>query len=206
MSRPPHLELVDADEAALISAAGRGDAAAFSSLYARYYPLVARRLAHLIGPEPATIDDLAQDTFVRALRTLSSYRGECPFRHWLLRLAMSIARDEQRRTRRSIWRLFTKADALERLDLPSAATPDHAELRAVHAALATLSVKLREVVVLFELEGETLAEIAAQLEISIHTAGSRLRRGREQLRAALERAGYGELRHSPVVLFVGEKA
>lgn len=206
MNRPPHLELVDADEAALIDAAARGDAAAFSTLYARYYPLVARRLSHLIGPKPATIDDLAQDTFVRALRTLSSFRGECPFRHWLLRLAMSIARDEQRRTQRSIWRLFTKADALEQLDLPATAAPDHAELRAVHAALATLSTKLREVVVLFELEGETLAEIAAQLEISIHTAGSRLRRGREHLRAALERAGYGELRHPPVVLFVGEKA
>ena len=62
-------------------------------------------------------------------------------------------------------------------------------LRLVHAALERLSPRLREAVVLFELEGLSLAEMAVALEIPLHTAASRLRRGREKLRVALQLLG-----------------
>lgn len=202
------------DDAVLIRAAAAGDASAFSRLYDRYYKIVARRLSHLLGPKTshATVDDLAQDTFVRAMHALPSFRGDSPFRFWLLRIAMSVARDEQRRTQRSLWRLFfSSADeqrAAQQTSSETATADAYADLRAVHDALATLTPRLREVVVLFELEGESLAEIAALLEVPLHTVGSRLRRGREQLREALRRAGYEEAATATTtsaVVWIGER-
>lgn len=199
------------DDAALIRAAATGDAGAFSRLYDRYYKVVARRLSHLLGPKTshATVDDLAQDTFVRAMHALPSFRGDSPFRFWLLRIALSVARDEQRRTQRSLWRLFFSSADEQRAAQTSAqsgAADAYADLRAVHDALATLSPRLREVVVLFELEGESIAAIAALLEVPLHTVGSRLRRGREQLREALRRAGYEEATTTvSAVAWIGER-
>jgi len=192
------------DEAALVRAAGAGQAAAFSTLYDRYCRVVARRLSHLLGPAFA-VDDLVQDTFLRVMQGLPGFRGESPFRHWLLRIATSVARDEQRRTKRSIWRLFLDPDTIDEAPAAASSTEAYADLLLVHRALQKLSPRLREVVVLFELEGQTLAAIAAELDISIHTAGSRLRRGREKLRHVLERAGYGALAGSPTVLCTAER-
>ena len=76
-------------------------------------------------------------------------------------------------------------------------------LRAVHRALGQLSDSLREAVVLFELEGLSLAEMSLELDVPLHTAASRVRRGREKLRRSLERMGYAPLLQS-VVLCGGE--
>jgi RNA polymerase sigma-70 factor (ECF subfamily) len=183
---------VDADDLLLARAAAKGDEAAFASLYDHHASSVAKRLSHLLGPTNG-VDDLVQETFVRAMRSLSQFRGDCSFRHWLLRIATSIARDEQRRTRRSIWKLFTEPDQIEQTLAADVADADrYADLVAVHRALRQLSPRLREVVVLFELEGESLAEIAAQLEVSVNTVASRLRRGRARLRSLLYRSGYSD--------------
>jgi RNA polymerase sigma-70 factor, ECF subfamily len=194
----------DDEESSWIRDTLAGRVAAFSHLYARYYGVVARRLTHLMGPAGA-VDDLVQDTFVRAMNGLPQFRHQSPFRHWLLRIATSVARDEQRRVRRSIWRLFLEPDEIN--DTPAPAPGDaYADLTAVHRALQRLSPRLREVVILFELEGQTLAEIAAELEISLHTAGSRLRRGREKLRRALIKGGYAELAELPSALCIEDRA
>jgi RNA polymerase sigma-70 factor (ECF subfamily) len=190
----------DADDLLLARAAARGDEAAFARLYERHAGRVAKRLSHLLGPAGG-VDDLVQETFVRAMKSLPQFRGDCSFRHWLLRIAMSLARDEQRRARRSIWKLFTEPEEIEQTLAADVADADrYADLVAVHRALAKLSPRLREVVVLFELEGESLAEIAAQFEVPVNTVASRLRRGRERLRGLLHRSGYAdELSPAPMV-------
>jgi RNA polymerase sigma-70 factor (ECF subfamily) len=181
-----------ADELSLVRAAANGDATAFARLYDAYYERVTRRLSHLLGPT-SNVDDVLQETFLRAMRALRQFRGERPFRHWLLRIAMSAARDEQRRSRRAIWRLFSEPDQIEQARSSDVRDAErYADLVAVHRALRQLSPRLREVVILFELEGESLADIAAQLSLSTNTVASRLRRGRERLRAALERSGYAD--------------
>jgi RNA polymerase sigma-70 factor (ECF subfamily) len=182
------------EEAALIRAAMSGEAGAFSRLYDRYVELVVRRLSHFSGPS-GNLDDLVQETFLRAMKALPRFRGDSPFRHWLLRIAVSVALDEQRRTRRSLWRLFVKPEQMDEVVSPSRTAEAYADLAAVHRALARLSPRLREVIVLFELEGLPLHEIAAELRVSIHTVGSRLRRGREKLRQLLAQSGYSDLVH-----------
>ncbi len=188
------------DEPELIRAAASGDARAFAKLTERHVAAVARRLSHLVGPGGA-VDDLVQETLIRALRALPRFRGESPLRPWLLRIATSVARDEQRRARRSIWRLFVEPDEIDQALAVDGRGPDAwADLTTVHRALRRLSPRLAEVVILFELEGASLAEIAADLEVPIDTVGSRLRRGRERLRALLERSGYADLaRRAPLL-------
>jgi RNA polymerase sigma-70 factor, ECF subfamily len=193
------------DEPELIRAAVGGDRVAFSRLCDRHAAAVARRLSHLSGPSGA-VDDLLQETLLRAMRAVTGFRGECAFRTWLLGIATSVARDEQRRARRSIWRLFLEPEELD--EAPACAgrgAEAYADLAAVHRALDRLSPRLREVVILFELEGASLAEIAAELGVSIHTVGSRLRRGRERLRELLERSGYGDLAAPAPLLCLKER-
>jgi RNA polymerase sigma-70 factor (ECF subfamily) len=190
-AREPSRPSPNDDEPALVTAAARGDTLAFRRLYERHVARVMRRLSHLMGPH-GSIDDLVQDTFLRAMKSLSRFRGERPFLHWLLRIATSVARDEQRRARRSLWTLLTRPQTLDDALGSDARAEGYADLVTVHRALDQLSPRLREVVILFELEGESLAEIAVELRLPLHTVASRLRRGRERLRAVLRRSGYAE--------------
>src|ERR1043165_5838887 len=100
------------DEAGLVARALSGEMAAFSRLYDRHVEAVVRRLSHLVGPA-GNLDDLVQETFLRALKSLPRFRGDSPLRHWLLRIAGSVARDDQRRRSRSLWRLFVKPEQLD---------------------------------------------------------------------------------------------
>ncbi len=192
------------DEPALIRAAAAGDVDAFARLYDRYIDVVVRRISHLMGPS-GNVDDVAQETFLRAMKALPGFRGDSPFRHWILRIATSATFDEQRRTSRSIWRLFAEPEEIDQRASDARSVEAYADLAAVHRALRRLSPRLREVVVQFELEGQSLAEIAAELGVSIHTAGSRLRRGREKLRQLLEQSGYSDLARPASLLCLGER-
>ena len=157
-------------------------------LYRRYRPAVVRRLTHLLGPE-SSVDDLCQETFVAAWRQLHRFRGEAPFEHWLLRIATNQARGHYRSQRRRPWRLWERREQ-DVEQQRHGVEPAYLELQAVHRALGELSTRLREAVVLFELEGLSLAELASTLDVSINTAASRVRRGRDKLREALTRLGY----------------
>jgi RNA polymerase sigma-70 factor, ECF subfamily len=182
----------DPGEAALVAAVRRGEIAAFSRLYDLHIEAVVRRLSHLLGPS-GNLDDLVQETFLRAMKALPRFRGDSPLRHWLMRIAASVAFDDRRRARRSLWRLFVKPEQLDEAVSPARGAESYADLAAVHRALGRLSPRLREVIVLYELEGQPLAEIAAELRVPLHTVASRLRRGRAKLRELLARSGYSDL-------------
>lgn len=190
------------DEAAALSSVGSeelvaraqaGDRVAFEELYHRFYPAVVKRLTHLMGPS-VSVNDLVQETFVQAYRHLSRFRGEGHFCHWVLRIASNVARSNYRRTRRSIFRLWERPELEDAVPSPIESVDEaYPTLRAVHQALEQLSPPLREAVVLFELEGMSLAEIASELGVPLHTVASRLRRGRERLRKVLEGMGFAPL-------------
>jgi RNA polymerase sigma-70 factor (ECF subfamily) len=182
-------ELAGQGSELLVSRARLGERAAFEELYRRYYPAVVRRLSHLLGPA-GPVADLVQETFEQALRGLVHLRSEACFGHWLLRIAQNVARAHHRKRRRSLWRLWEQPEQEQEVPARGAdADESLPSLRLVHAALERLSPRLREAVVLHELEGLSLAEMAAALEIPLHTAASRLRRGRDRLREELERLG-----------------
>jgi len=183
------MELASLGTDLLVSRARAGERLAFEELYRRYCPSVVRRLSHLLGPA-GPVADLTQEAFEQALRGLPRLRADGCFGPWLLRIAQNAARAHHRRKRRSLWRLWERPE--QEQEVPATigdAEAGFPSLRLVHAALDRLSPPLREAVVLYELEGLSLAEMAAALDIPLHTAASRLRRGREKLRRALQVLG-----------------
>lgn len=180
----------DGDAAdALVAAARDGDRQAMALIYRRYRSCVVRRLSHLAGPEVG-VGDLVQETFIRVIEGLPGYRGAAPFEHWVLRIATNVARSSYRARRRSILKLWASPERARELPCPGQRADEaYPELQAVHRALARLSARLREAVILHDLEGVSLGEMAEQLDVPLHTAASRVRRGREALRRHLVAMG-----------------
>src|SRR3954463_12004470 len=83
---------MDRSEAELIAAVLKGDAASFEPLVQKYSPRVfatARRYAR----RESEIEDIVQEVWLKAFQKLSSFRGEAPFEHWLMRLAVRTCYD-----------------------------------------------------------------------------------------------------------------
>jgi RNA polymerase sigma-70 factor (ECF subfamily) len=185
-----------AADAALVRAAQRGDEAAFAELFRRHWPLV-HRAAWLIARDAAAAEDIAQEAFLSAVRSLDSFDRRRPLGPWLHKIAVNRAID------------FARARALRPgpLDLAGAdprygraagdpppgsgvpaGTPQVGE--AVLGALGALAPEQRAVVVLRHLLGYTPGEIADALRIPRGTVNSRLRRGLDALGPLLrEEAG-----------------
>lgn len=121
-------------------------------------------------------DDLFQEALLRALDKLPALRDDGAFRYWLYRVIISVHRN---RYRKSFWKrllpLETEPAAPERTEEVGGA--DRARL-----ALADLPHEQREAIVLFELEGWKVEEIAELLGVSVSAVKSRLVRGRARLR------------------------
>src|ERR1700740_3117069 len=90
---------VAAPDAALIAAWRGGDEQAAAELVRRHARALARFLAGAGAPE-ADLDDLVQETFVRAFRAVDRFRGQCQFRTWLLTIGSNALKDAGRRARR----------------------------------------------------------------------------------------------------------
>ncbi len=198
LAQVPNADTIRTEE--LVALAREGQREPFEALYHRYSPSVARRLTYLTGVA-GPVSDLVQETFVQAFKNLSRLRDEASFGHWVLRIATNLARTHHRRRARRIWRLWEKADDADRVPSPlasvDAAYPD---LQAVHRALDRLSLNLREAVILHELEGLSLAEIASLQDVSLNTVASRVRRGRKRLKGILEGMGFSQMKSTAVAL------
>jgi RNA polymerase sigma-70 factor (ECF subfamily) len=139
-------------------------------------------------------DDLYQEAVLRAHEKLPSLREETSFRSWFFAVLLSLHRS---RARRSFWRRF----------LPlSEASPDAGDLvgrdgredaegflraRRATQALSRLPAVQREAVVLHELEGFSMAEVAEMQGVTVAAVKSRVLRGRERLRALYRVRGWG---------------
>jgi len=140
-------------------------------------------------------DDLLQEAVLRALTKLDGLRDDGAFRVWLYRIVISVHRN---RCRRAFWRrLIPFGDAGD--DVPADATPAAADFRTTpwspaaaeashraRRALAALPAAQREAIVLFEIEGWLVEEIAELQRISASAVKSRLARGRARMRAHYE--------------------
>lgn len=125
-------------------------------------------------------DDLFQEALVRALAKLDGLREDAAFRPWFYRVVVSVHRN---RCRRPWWRRLVPLGDHDRAT-PAPRTDD--ELGAAERAriaLAELPAEQREAIVLFELEGWTVDEIAELHAVSASAIKSRLARGRDRLRA-----------------------
>jgi RNA polymerase sigma factor (sigma-70 family) len=192
-SRKAEESRVDA-EAAAIRAARQGDLEAFNDLVSSYQDSVYRQAFYLMKERQAA-EDIAQEAFMTAFRKLDTFRGGS-FRAWLLRITKNLCYDElRRRKRRTIIPLEIKNRQDEIIESPSwltskAETPEAAaertELRSVlQQAISKLPDKLREAVILVDLQGLKYVEAAQVSNVSIGTIKSRLARGRASLRTDL---------------------
>jgi RNA polymerase sigma-70 factor (ECF subfamily) len=141
----------------------------------------------------ADAEDIAQEVFVCAWRSIRGFRGEGTFRAWLHRVAVNQLYSHQRRLtreRRFFWAAHVTDDnvgtEMERLAAPLD-LEDEVTLRlAIDRALARLPVDLRSAVVLRDVQGLDYREIAETLGVPIGTVESRIFRGRRRLRALLD--------------------
>lgn len=175
-----------------------GDSDAFGLLVERYQNRIYSLALRITGNEDDACD-MAQETFLRAWRSLSAFKFECAFSTWLFRLAHNICLDHLRAVKRRPAVSLTVADddgeQAAQLDLPDPAPdPEQAALRAEeHAALAralsALPADYREILTLRAIDDLSYSEIAAILHLQEGTVKSRLSRARAQLRNKLLQNG-----------------
>lgn len=179
----------DRPDSAVI-AASLVDPAAFGAIFDRHYAHINRYLARRVGP--ALADELAAETFVIAFRSRGRYdRSAADARPWLFGIAANLARRHWRTERRRL-RAYARsgidpvgdesAEVDSRLDA-AAAGPQLA------AALASLSGRDREVLLLFAWADLSYEEISAALAIPVGTVRSRLSRARARIRELLAPSG-----------------
>ncbi|WP_158277596.1 sigma-70 family RNA polymerase sigma factor [Opitutus sp. ER46] len=201
-SDPPPLVPADAEADAVAPAqdladarrAQAGDREAMALLVRRHQAAVARLLWRF-ARTPADQDDLVQETFLRMVRGLNSWRAEQPFAHWLLRIATNVGRDYFRRHAvRSRWISTVpegtatggEGGAVEAID-PALDPAARAAADEVKETLAELPPDDRALLTLFHLEGWALTEIAAQFGWTVAATKLRAWRARRRLRTIIER-------------------
>ena len=158
----------------LLQDAAGGDRSALSSFIRATQADVWRFCAHLVDPGAA--DDLTQEVYLRAMRSVPRFRGDSSARTWLLTIARRTCADEIR-TRQRRRRL---PDPEERTE------PDPADAHALTSLVDRLPRDRREAFVLTQLLGLSYAQAAAAAEVPVGTIRSRVARAREQLIAALD--------------------
>lgn len=150
-----------------------------------------RALRHLGAPE-GEVDDLVQEVFVVVHRRLPSFEGRSSLRTWLYGICLRVASDFRRRARVRYER--SVPDPAKDLAEPSSLAPDErAQARAqLRDLLAALDDDKRDVLVLYEIEGVPMSEIAEILGCPLQTAYSRLHAARARLIALVEEQEKGQ--------------
>ena len=170
-------------EADLVAACRAGRRDAFDELARRHYDRIHRLGYAMAGPEGAS--DLAQETFLAAVRAFPSFRGEAQVGTWLV----SILRNQYTMwlRGRKRWRLSPLEGESERLPAPPPSTLEKG-VREILERVKDLPEELRTTLVLFYVDGLKYAEIAQAMECPIGTVRSRLFEARERLKSLVEKS------------------
>jgi RNA polymerase sigma-70 factor, ECF subfamily len=175
----PTATLQDRDDAELVRRTTGGELSAFERLVDRHRPVVVRVAARIVGSDDA--EDVSQDVFLRAFHRLDHFRGDAPFRSWLLRITHNAALDHLGRRR-------PEPIDPETLDTtepsPSRPPAERLELRErierLERKLHGLSHPHRVVLVLRDAEGLSYEEIADITATPLGSVKGRLHRARQE--------------------------
>ena len=186
----------DAD-ALLVERARRGESAAFEMLVIKYQRRIERLIARMVR-DSDLVQDVAQETFIRAYRALPQFRGESAFYTWLYRIAINTAKKALVDLRRDpvvtegALSQSDDGDETSRVEnelsdgeTPEALMASKEIAAAVNAAIEGLSEDLRQAITLREIEGLSYEEIAEMMNCPIGTVRSRIFRAREAIAARL---------------------
>ena len=190
MGEAVRMERADAE---LIAAVLKGDTPSFEPLVVKYSPRVfatARRYAR----RESEVEDIVQEVWSKAFQKLSSFRGEAPFEHWLMRLAVRTCYDFLREHQRNRETSFTELsepenDWLDRfVTAPESASDEAAAARElIERVLAMLSPQVRLVITLLEIEDRPVKDIAELTGWSVALVKVRAFRARAEMRKCLQR-------------------
>ena len=179
---------------ALVERVRRGERHAFDLLVIKYQRKIMRLLSRMIH-DPAEIEDVAQEAFIKAYRALPQFRGDSAFYTWLYRIALNTARNWQAASFRrpsTVMPLenedgetFDQIDGLSDESTPESLMASRQVAQAVNAAIDELPDDLRAAIVLREIEGMSYEEIASTMQCPIGTVRSRIYRAREAIAARL---------------------
>lgn len=182
---------VDAD-AMLVQRAAAGDHKAFELLVIKYQ----RRIQRLIGRMVRDVDlveDIAQETFIRAYRALAQFRGDAQFYTWLYRIAVNTAKKALMDLKRNptVSENFYKSgdddesspieNELSSPETPDAVLASKEIAEMVNAVMEALPEELRQAITLREIEGLSYEEISEAMNCPIGTVRSRIFRAREAI-------------------------
>jgi len=173
----------DEDDSILCDRARGGCEQSFAALFHRHHTAL-HAFVFRLCLDASGAEDIVQDAFIKAARSLAGFRGEASFRNWLYRIAMNTTRDWQR----SAIRQKQAAEELE-MDAGVAATERRADFGQVHEALAALAEEMRHAVVLVYYEGMNHAQAARVLGCAETTVSWRIFRARRQLKELLSKHG-----------------
>src|SRR6187399_417449 len=178
----------------LVERAQRGDKRAFELLVAKYQRKLARLLSRFIR-DPAEVEDVAQEAFIKAYRALPSFRGESAFYTWLYRIGINTAKNYLvalgRRAPTTTGFDNEEAEGFEDAEqLRDSSTPESElegkEIAAtVNRAMDALPADLRTAITLREIEGLSYEEIASVMNCPVGTVRSRIFRARDAIAAEL---------------------
>jgi len=181
----------------LVERANAGDQRAFGLLVLKYQRRVQRLIARMVR-DVDLVDDIAQETFIRAYRALHQFRGDAQFYTWLYRIAVNTAKKALLQLKRdpTVSESFLSKDeddetSWQKNEPTSEETPETVfaakEIAAVvNAAMEALPEDLRLAVTLREIEGLSYDEIALAMDCPIGTVRSRIFRAREAISAKVK--------------------
>jgi RNA polymerase sigma-70 factor, ECF subfamily len=187
-------------DAQLVERVQAGDQQAFNLLVTKYQRRVIRLVSRLVR-DPAEVEDITQEAFIKAYRALPNFRGESAFYTWLYRIAVNTAKNYLAAQGRRPYTVsefqssedgefFDASDVVEDNNTPESALQTREIAETVNAAIQALPADLRTAITLREIEGLSYEEIAQAMNCPIGTVRSRIFRARdavaEKLRPVLD--------------------
>lgn len=178
-----------------------GDMRAFEMLVVKYQRRVERLIGRMVR-DTDLVQDIAQETFIRAYRALGQFRGEAQFYTWLYRIAVNTAKKQLMELKRDPLVLMSSLKSAEDdetsglehelnaqvadTETPEAVLASKEIAEAVNAAMEALPKELGQAITLREIEGLSYEEIAQALDCPIGTVRSRIFRAREAISARIK--------------------
>ena len=182
----------------VVALARAGKEAAYRELLRRYERPVFSLIYRMVR-DRALAEDLAQDTFVKVLNALDSYRPEYKFSSWVFKIANNVAIDQLRRRELDTLSLdgapdartkdeveATALQAVDRSELPLAELESRELGSMIEQAIGKLRPEYRSCILLRHVEGRSYEEIAETLDLPLGTVKTYIHRARHELREYLE--------------------